>query len=398
MGSPVLLRRCSYLANLTTVSGSFIARASVLAMVLLVSACGVNRAKPRAELAAPYPHSKLLRSVTWNFATIWSHRKAHGSDLWPCAWAADDDLYCAWGDGGGFDGDDDRIGRVSLGFARISGTPREDDPDSLTGKNLWGEPPYAESAATFGGKVGSMLALDGVLYALGGFWTRDNAREPAHSNGRGPHNTVAWSVDRGKNWQVGAWSSVEPLGSFLDAGKEPVGVQPAYLLMYYLKTADSLHVYLKRVRTESFIVDPATVQGGEYFCGTRHWGREALWSSQERDAVPVFTDDNHVEGPSVVYDAGLGRYLLTAGHYASGNDDDSSAGQVGLFEARHPWGPWATIGYYENWGNLRADTAGDFLSLRLPSKWLSADGRVVWAVFSGPRAFDSFNIVRGRLN
>jgi hypothetical protein len=111
----------------------------------------------------------------------------------------------------------------------------------------------------------------------------------------------------------------------------------------------------------------------------------------------VFTDDNHVEGPSVVYDAGLGRYLLTAGHYASGNDDDSSAGQVGLFEAPHPWGPWATIGYYENWGNLKADTAGDFLSLRLPSKWLSADGRVVWAVFSGPHAFDSFNIVKGTL-
>jgi hypothetical protein len=35
--------------------------------------------------------------------------------------------------------------------------------------------------------------------------------------------------------------------------------------------------------------------------------------------------------------------------------------------------------------------------LRLPSKWLSADGTAVWAVFSGPRAFDSFNVVRGKL-
>jgi hypothetical protein len=366
-------------------------------VVLVVSACTVDRAKPSAEPPAPYPHSKLIWSVTWNFATIWSHRKAHGSDLWPCAWAADDDLYCAWGDGGGFDGDDDRIGRVSLGFARISGTPRAEDPDSFTGKNLWGEPPYAESAATFGGKVGSMIALDGVLYATGGFWTRDNVRDPAHKSGRGPLNTMAWSADGAKSWQVAAWSSAAPLGSFLDAGKEPVGAQPTWLLMYYLRSADSRHVYLKRVRTESFRNDSAAVQGGEYFRGTRHWGREALWSTREQDAVPVFTDDNHVEGPSVVYDAGLERYLLTAGHYASGNDDDSSAGQVGLFEAPHPWGPWATIGYYENWGNLRADTAGDFLSLRLPSKWLSADGRVLWAVFSGPHAFDSFNIVKGTL-
>src|ERR1700722_19823086 len=100
--------------------------------MLVAAACSVNRAKPATEPPAPYAHSRLVWSVTWNFATIWSHRKAHGSDLWPCAWAADDALYCSWGDGGGFDGDDDRIGRVSLGFARISGTPREEDPDSFT--------------------------------------------------------------------------------------------------------------------------------------------------------------------------------------------------------------------------------------------------------------------------
>ena len=394
-----LLRR-SYVANLAAVSGNLMAHASVLAALLAVSACTVNQARPPAQRAkppAPYPHSKLVWSVTWNFATVWSHRKAHGSDLWPCAWAADDDLYCAWGDGGGFDGDDDRIGRVSLGFARLSGTPREADPDSFSGKNIWGEPPYAEASATFGGKVGSMIALDGVLYALGGFWTPDNARDPAHTSGRGPLNTIAWSADGAKNWHVAAWSSAAPLGSFLDAGKEPVGAAPDTLLMYYLRAADSRHVYLKRVRTGSLRGDPATAQGSEYFRGTRHGGREALWSLHEQDAVPIFTDDNHVEGPSVVFDAGLGRYLLTAGHYASGNDDDSSAGQVGLFESPHPWGPWATIGYYENWGNLKADTAGDFLSLRLPSKWLSADGTAVWAVFSGPRAFDSFNVVRGKL-
>ena len=37
-------------------------------------------------------------------------------------WGADDHLYAAWGDGGGFGGSDSD-GRVSMGFARIEGGP-----------------------------------------------------------------------------------------------------------------------------------------------------------------------------------------------------------------------------------------------------------------------------------
>ena len=134
-----------------------------------------------------------------------------------------------------------------------------------------------------------------------------------------------------------------------------------------------------------------------YFAGRHLLGLEPRWEPHEAKATPVFTDRNNVEGPSAVYDAGLGRYLLTLGHYSSGNDDDSSAGQVGLFESPHPWGPWRTIGYYEDWGGLKAETRGDYLSLRIPSKWISADGRSLWAVFSGLKSFDSFNLIHGEL-
>jgi hypothetical protein len=90
--------------------------------------------------------------------------------------------------------------------------------------------------------------------------------------------------------------------------------------------------------------------------------------------------------------------LLTTGHYASGDDNDSSAGQVGIFEAPNLWGPWRTVAYYEDWANLKAETSGDFLSLRIPSKWISSDGKTLWAVFSGLKTFDSFNLVRGALS
>lgn len=370
-----------------------------LMLALLAAACtpGALRSRHAGRPAAPYGHSRLISTVTWDFSAVIPQRKALGSDLWPCAWAIDGDLYCAWGDGGGFDGNDDNIGRVSLGFARVSGSPST-DPASVRGTNIWGSPPYAEFPADFGGKVGSMIAVKGVLYANGGFWTASNIKDPVHASGRGPVSSIAWSNDGAQSWQIASWSSPEPQGSFLDAGQDSASGSPTYIYLYYLRDGDDRHLFLKRTAPEFLTADPAAARRTEYFTDASRRSQAAHWSVREADAKPVFADANHVEGPSVVYDAAIGRYLLSAGHYASGDDNDSSAGQVGLFEAPNPWGPWATIGYYEDWGGFKAETTGDFLSLRIPSKWLSPDGKTLWAVFSGLKSLDSFNLVKGVLS
>jgi hypothetical protein len=361
----------------------------------LLAACtpGALRKPSAAGVRAPYPQSRLIRAVAWDFADMPRQRKALGSDLWPCGWGADDALYCAWGDGGGFDGNDDHIGRASLGFARITGVPGVGRPGAIAGRNVWGSPPYAEAPANFGGKVGSVIEVNRVLYANGGFWTAEDTPDPVHKSGRGPRSTVAWSTDEGHTWRLADWTTAQPLGSFLDPGRDTPGMVPPFVYLYYQRPGDDRHLYLERVRSDLLAVDPRIGESVEYFSGARFRG--AHWSARESDARAVFADRNHVEGPTGVYDAALGRYLLTVGHYASGNDDDSSAGQVGMFEAPQPWGPWSTVGYYEDWGGLRAETTGDFLSLRIPSKWISADGRSVWAVFSGLKSFDSFNLVHG---
>src|ERR1700735_3692934 len=70
-------------------------------------------ASPTALLSsppAPYPQSHAIPAVSWDFSQS-TLRAAIGSDLWPCTWSRDDNLYCAWGDGGGFDGNDDQVGR-----------------------------------------------------------------------------------------------------------------------------------------------------------------------------------------------------------------------------------------------------------------------------------------------
>src|SRR4051794_40964037 len=80
--------------------------------------------------AAPSPPSPVIESITWHWETL--HTAATGSDLWPVTWAADDNLYAAWGDGGGFGGTDQE-GRVALGFARIQGPPEKFNGINLNG-------------------------------------------------------------------------------------------------------------------------------------------------------------------------------------------------------------------------------------------------------------------------
>src|SRR3954471_781865 len=82
----------------------------------LLNSLGLNAATAR------YPPSERLGNIEWHWET---HRtSAPGSDLWPVTWASDNNLYTAWGDGGGFGGTD-RDGRVALGFGRIAGAAEE---------------------------------------------------------------------------------------------------------------------------------------------------------------------------------------------------------------------------------------------------------------------------------
>ena len=118
-------------------------------------------------------------------------------------------------------------------------------------------------------------------------------------------------------------------------------------------------------------------------------GGGPVWSADASLARPVFVDPGGRHLTHVVYDAGLRRYLAAAqGH---------SIGETGLFDAPEPWGPWTTITYDQNWGGF-----GDRESLGVdfPTKWISRDGKTMWAVFSGGRIargddiLDSLNLVK----
>ena len=365
------------------VPGHFCRRAALLLATLLVPLCA-------AAANAPYPPSTLITSATWDLSSVTTLRQAEGSDLWPVNWGADGTVYAAWGDGGGFEGTN-TLGRVSLGFARIDGRPVRGNPAGFAGTNVWGAPAYAENPSTFGGKVDELISIGGVLYAQGGLWTTANCTctDPTQMNGAGPQRTLTWSADLGRTWQIAPWAAPKPMGSFLQFGQDYQGAwDPGHVYLYYQQdvSSDPAHIYLRRVSAGRLTEDPATAGHYEYFAGTDSTGA-AIWSVTAADAAAIFQDTNVPVGSysvgGVVYDAPLGRYLLITFH---GN----YTGQIGLFEGPTPWGPWATVDYEDEWGGMNA-LAGLGNGMQFPTKWISGDGRTLWAVFSGVNAFDSFN-------
>lgn len=343
----------------------------VSSAVLGVGACGEPAVDPTAddELAedtrestpAPYPPSPVFAGVEWRFDSM--VRRAPGSDLWPVTWAADGHLYASWGDGGGFGGTNEN-GRVSLGFVRIEG-----EPDALTGTNVWGGHRPA-NPATFGGKVSSLLSVDGVLYATLNL-----------QDGSPPNRTLAWSDDLGSTWRIVSWvfpggGSFEPQ-AFLNFGRDYQGARDEFVYVYGKDRTRCMELLLARVPKTRLRQREAY----RFYAGTKDG--EPVWSSVA-EMEPVFRDPDGVGAVAAAYHPPSGRYLLTTHHR-------NYVGRFGFFDAPEPWGPWTTVAYYDDWVGLGHVEEG--MPHTFPAKWMSPDGRTAYMVFSGREEWDSFNLV-----
>jgi hypothetical protein len=74
----------------------------------------------------------------------------------------------------------------------------------------------------------------------------------------------------------------------------------------------------------------------EFFSGMTR-GR-TRWTKKVAEKTPVFEDRDNGIGwvLSIGYNTGLKRYLLMTDHIAS------NRGNLGIFDAPEPWGPWTT--------------------------------------------------------
>ena len=321
------------------------------------------------SITAPYPPSPVIQVVEWaDEKTI--ARRTEGSDNWPITWGDDGALYAAYGDGFGFK--KPRVAeRLSLGFARVKGAPLE-----IAGENIRSSSGEQKGDGPRGRKASGLLMIDGTLYML--------ARNAGNSQ-------LAWSTDHAKTWTWSDWKFTESFGcpAFLNFGRNYAGARDNFVYVYSpdVNTAYEIadRLVLARVAKERIHERDAY----EFFVRVESNG-DVTWSRDIADRGTVFSNPDAICRSHVTYSPALKRYLLTMiGPVIDSRGfsvyDARFAGGIGVYDAPEPWGPWTTAFYTDAWD------VGPGESASFPSKWLAADGRSGWLLFSGN---DSFSMRR----
>lgn len=311
-----------------------------------------------ARSRPPVPPSPVIAELRWSPPeTI--KRAAKGSDNWPLTWADDDHLYTAYGDGNGFE---PRLKeKLSLGLARVEGGPEE-----FRGINVRSPDAEAKGDGRRGRKASGILMVDGVLYLL--VRNADNSQ-------------LGWSADHGTTWTWAEWKFTESFGcpTFLNFGRNYAGARDGFVYVYSHDT-DSAYdradgFVLARVPKDRMRERAAY----EFFAGFKK-GLSPAWSVEVSQRQPVFQSPGASYRSSVSYHPVLRRYLWCQTGRGS---DTRFAGGFAIYDAPEPWGPWTTVFHTDAWD------VGPGESMHLPTKWMSADGRSMWLVFSGEDHFSA---------
>ncbi|MCX7048433.1 MAG: serine hydrolase [Candidatus Sumerlaeota bacterium] len=332
-----------------------------------------RKAAPSSSAGSSLPPSPVIKELRWApKETIL--RRAKGSDNWPLTWGDDDALYAAYGDGNGFEPFVSE--KLSLGFARIRG-----DAAAFQGENLRAPTLEQRGGGAAGRKASGLLCVDGALY----LWARNAG-----------NSQLAWSSDHGATWTWGNWKFTQSLGcpSFLNFGKNYAGARDTYVYVYS-PDADSAYEVADRLILARVPKDRIREREAyEFFVKLDSTTGAAIWSKDLAQRGAAFVNPKRCYRSNVSYNAGLRRYLLAqpipqaASKDAKGKIDTRFHGGLAIYDAPEPWGPWTTVFFTEDWDIGPGDSAS------LPPKWMSADGKTLYLVFSGE---DSFSVRKATL-
>ncbi|MCF8357935.1 MAG: DUF4185 domain-containing protein [Prolixibacteraceae bacterium] len=337
---------------------------------------------------APYLRSPVIEQVVFEWET--HTRRAPGSDNWPVTWAGDDNQYAVWGDGGGFGGTN-RLGRSSIGVARIEG-----NWDSFTATNVWGGYNTKNEHDQIGKSYG-ILCVDDVLYMWVGML--ETKVDPFGEV------KIARSNDYGASWEFTPWSLKRTEGvmmpTFCNFGKNYNNARDGYVYSYLIRfqSYEGPDDYPDKVDwlncQKPGLIDLARVPKDQitnrdaysFFAGMEN-GRP-VWTSNIGNRKPVFENPAGVGWCiNVSYKEGLGRYMLTTEH------TETHRGNIGIFDAPKPWGPWTTVLYELEWG--KGHIPLNTFYWNFANKWADPSGKTFSLIFTGRKENDSFNMVRGR--
>jgi len=360
---------------------------------------------PRGRLLY-YPSSDLLAGLEWTGEP--TRYPGSGTDMHWWTWGDDDALYFVDDDGSNFGA------RWHYAhFLRATGTPPNftlEEVSLLPELRREGLPLRKTRYVTGALAVGSRLYVAAYDYS---FDDPDRAtyRTDGDSHPK-PIGDEAWFInaisqhegvvalmvsdDYGRTWQ----NAPEPETPYFlgprFAGLAFVGFGPGYIgvpdwlgdYVYALSNDENWengnYIYLARVPRDRILEREAW----EFYHGSAHDARRAVWVKEEQDARPILADPGHVGHPTMTYNAALGRFLLAFGSdavphssaipRAFAREQWHRAREFQLYEGPTPWGPWGLVHYDPFW-------EGDHLAYlpQIPSKWLGADGLSGWLVYSG---------------
>jgi hypothetical protein len=396
-----------------------------------------------ALAAAPYPNSTHITGITWDASSYTEDAK--GADNFPVTWSDDGKQYVVWGDGNGFHGVySNNICRASLGVASIDGSLADyrdtDDAgrDALTvdiygctqgasicdtATNEWNASCGAANTAQWDGKSYGIISIDGDLYMWWG---------PGSGASSFGETRLLKSTNYGASWTKSDWNLARPfdndrtliMPTILNYGKDNAGAPDEWVYHYFIRCGgdpvgdsscdnnqpnDPWGLVIQGNPTgyiDLARISKTDMQGNlndintkfQWFTGT---AGSPSWGAQGDHSVrtPVFTDANGVGwNLSVSYNIGLERYILITEH------TESQAGEMGIFDAPNPWGPWTTVEYYTGASDFHdaigvgGDTGQAAFFWNFSQKWTNG---VNFTLFwtggrtNGSPGDDSFNLIEG---
>jgi hypothetical protein len=208
--------------------------------------------------------------------------------------------------------------------------------------------------------------------------------------------TEVWrSTDHGLNWSYTGvrWTFDDSKGffcpTFCQFGRDYDG-GGEYVYIYAPERTQSVSSDLWNVQRPGKISlirckkqELEDISKYQYFAGFNKDGNPE-WSDNVSGRKPVFRDDqNGVMRTSVIYNKGIGRYILITQQVSRKYDE---GGHIGIYEAPKPWGQWKTVLFANPWsiGLNQVDQKKKTVYWNLSSKWLSLDGKQFVLVYTGP--------------
>ncbi len=353
--------------------------------------------------------------VRFNSSTL--RRVGGKGDNWCQTWAADgsvitamDDgdwngsgnfkyhsrLYKIWGDASGFSKSEiqnypefhvDGDGWFAYGVVSVNGVLYS--LVSKTQNGAWSEGPFR-----------GMKMLRS--YDAGNSWYRVDRENNDRYLGRSDNARELLNRDEmffsDENGRVGKGKTAYPFSfaSFVQSGQDHQASTDGYVYIYSPEGSSSHQLQLARV-PENQVGQRSAWQ---YFTG---WDNDtARWSSNIEARQPNLTlPSRNAAGehfgwyswlPSVVWNAGLQKYIMVnggtyAGNGLSGSSSDyyskwmhTKTGSLGLWHSDTPYGPWKQFYYNDYW---TADNSRNLTyQPKLSPKWISDDGRKMTLIWS----------------